>query len=149
MVRGRRRSSQPSGGTAAIAALDPDALPENGSTNGARPRAQYRRLGSRSALSTARRFQAGTGPLPPWKAAQVALSARLYCHAINVSNRLYSQGEWRADGELKQDLSRLMELDRQVSESLRYLFGDDGADASDPLSALLRNDSGYVSGAKR
>ena len=50
------------------------------------------------------------------------MSARLYCHAINVSNRLYSQGEWRADGELKQDLSRLMELDRQVSERLRQVF---------------------------
>ena len=74
----------------------------------------------------------------------MALSARLYCHAINVSNRLYSQGEWRADGELKQDLSRLIELDRQVAERLRQLFGETAEETfpGDPLSALLhRRDS--------
>jgi len=82
----------------------------------------------------------GQGALPPWRAAVLASTARLLCHAENVSNRLFSDGEFRADGEPKLALAKLMELDRQVGDNLRYLFGDDGADANDPLAALMRSE---------
>ena len=91
---------------------------------------------------------AGAGSLPPHKQAVLALVGRLIVHFENVSNGLYYRTEFLPDGELRQACSKLLELNEAILTNLRYV-GLDDADASDPLSALLRNDSGYVSGAKR
>ena len=149
MVRGRTKNERGNGPHFPVKVSRLPVTPENGAERPAQPNAQFRRRGPRAAANRALRLMDGQGALPPWRAALLASTARLLCHLENVSNSLFAQGEFRQDGEPKLALAKLMELDKQVSESLRYLFGDDGADPADPLSALLRNDSGYVGGAKR
>src|SRR5439155_19866907 len=98
MVRGRRRNSQLSGGTAAITALDAAALPENGSSARAKARVPPRRLGVRTAQHKAQKLLAGQGDLPPYKQAVLGLVGRLLTHAENISNGLYYRTEFLPDG---------------------------------------------------
>lgn len=139
-MRGRRKNTQANGGIAVVTEVPPRTLPENGSSGKAQPNYQFRRRGPRAANNKARALLGGQGALPPHKTALLGSTGRLLCHLENVSNRLFVDGEFRADGEPKLALSKLMELDRQIADNLRYLFDGDGADPDDPLSALMRRE---------
>ena len=65
----------------------------------------------------------------------LTLTARLLCHALNISNRLFSEGEINGDGDVKQSLKTLLELDDRIHHNLSALLGEDG-DGGDLLSLV-------------
>ena len=105
------------GGPVSASQAAPDRRPESN----ARPR----RLGMRAALNRARTLRNGRD-LSPEKEAILLGTGRLMVHRDNISNKLFVDGELRADGELRVMVPKLMELDRQIGENLRYVFSADG-----------------------
>jgi len=63
--------------------------------------------------------------LPAHKQALLSLAARLYVHAINVSNKLYYLGETRQDDEPRQLLKEARDLVQLVSTNFARVFPDD------------------------
>ncbi len=72
--------------------------PENGPEPEAKPRQPPRRIGVQAALNRASSWRKAHPPLSSDQDALLAISARLYCHAVNLSNRLYFDTELRQDG---------------------------------------------------
>ena len=66
----------------------------------------------------------------------LGISARLLIHAINLSNRLYVEGELRQDGEPKAAMKTLLDYHERVTESLQMIFYDDDV-GDNPLSAMF------------
>ena len=109
--------------------------PENGAGPSVQTRQPPRRIGVQAALNRASSWRKAHPPLSADQDALLAISARLYCHAVNLSNRLYFDTELRQDGEPRQALKLLLDLDQRITENLQQLFGDDG---DGDLSSLFR-----------
>ena len=127
-----------------MAAADGATAFENGSSYRDEPHRRPRRLGVVAARHRAQRLINGQGDLPPHKAALLASTGRLLTHFENISNGLFYRTEFTRDDQLREAVSTLMQLDRQIAENLRRLFpeGDETFHEGDPLAALLqRNDS--------
>ena len=109
--------------------------PTNGADPEARPRVRPRRLGIQAALNRAAGWRKAHPSLPADQDALLAISARLYVHALNLSNRLYFDTELRQDLEPRAALKLLLDLDERITGNLRELFGDD--DGGDPLTTMF------------
>jgi hypothetical protein len=59
----------------------------------------------------------------------VGVTARLLVLFENATDRVYGEGELRADGEPKALMARVLELGRMVRENIAYLDGG----AADPF----------------
>lgn len=94
----------------------------------------FRRKGPRSALNLARKLRAGQ-QLSLDQELQLAITCRLATHLFNASLALYERGECREDGEPRQLLGRLLELEKAIRENLARLFPQE---QDDPLSVLMR-----------
>ncbi len=112
------------------------------STNGADPepqtQPQARRLGRQAALNRAADWRQAHPPLTADQDALLALTARLYCHALNLSNRLYRDTELKADGDVRAAVKTLLQLDQRVRQNLQALFGE-GSDGD--ISSLFQRGS--------
>lgn len=91
-----------------------------------------RRRGARAASSRYDKMAAGQN-LRGHKEQLLRMTGRLICHFENASDRLFDEGELTTEGEPKQVLSRLLDLNRQVVDNLAVIF--DG-EADDPFTAL-------------
>ena len=133
MPRGRKKATpEPS-----------PAAPASGS-NGAEPqpkaRPQPRRLGIQAALNRAADWRRAHSPLSADQDALLGISARLYCHGLNLSSKLFAEGETKADGDVKVAMKTLLDIDERLASNLRELFPDDG-DGGD-LSRLFGRGKG-------
>lgn len=129
MPRGRKKATpEPS-----------PAAPDTGD-NGAGPSAQShpqpRRLGIQAANNRATAWRKAHSALSADQDALLGISARLLIHAINLSNRLYVEGELRQDGEPKAAMKTLLDYHERVTESLQLIFYDDDV-GDNPLSAMF------------
>ena len=112
--------------------------PESGSDLEPQPHPRTRRLGIQAANNRATAWRKAHPPLSADQDALLGISARLLIHAINLSNRLYVEGELRQDGEPKAAMKTLLDYHERVTESLQMIFyDDDGGVGDNPLSAMF------------